>query len=395
MQIDKDLTYVQAIDALTSKGKFHIKLGLERISSILKLIGNPQDGLKFIHVAGTNGKGSVCAMLGSVFTNSGIKTGVFTSPHVFDYTERIKINGFEIEKDVFAELIIKIVNLADLNQIPLTEFEILTAAAFDYFKQESVEIVLLETGLGGRLDATNVIKENLCSIITHIDLDHTDRLGDTVEKIAYEKAGIIKPKCPVIINSHNAGYGAISKVAKEKSAKVFSVDEKNTLSVDYLALKGNYQKQNLALVLKALEIAGFELSKEAVSKGLKDVKHPCRFEYIENYHVLIDGAHNPNGAKALRESLDENFPNQKFKFIFGCLNNKNYEKMMEYLFKKSDEVYFYQFDNPNSCSYEDLSGCCRADSKPFSDYSKDTNTLTVICGSFYMIKELFKKMGIK
>ena len=207
-----DKTYNNAIDLLTSQGKFYINLGLERISAVLDLLGNPQDKLKCIHVAGTNGKGSVCAIIASILTEAGMKTGLYTSPHIFEYTERIKINGCEISKDDFVKYIFEICEIADKNDIHLTEFEILTAVMFKYFSDNNVEVVVLETGLGGRFDATNVIKRNLCSIITHIDLDHTDRLGNTRSKIAFEKAGIIKPDCPVLTCE---GYEEIKDRADE------------------------------------------------------------------------------------------------------------------------------------------------------------------------------------
>lgn len=184
--------YNKAIELLTSQGKFYINLGLDRISAVLGLLGNPQDKLKCIHVAGTNGKGSVCAIIAAILSKAGIKTGLYTSPHIFEYTERIQINGFNISKEDFAKYLFEICEIADKNNIHLTEFEILTAVMFKYFADNDVDVVVLETGLGGRFDATNVIKSNLCSIITHIDLDHTERLGNTKSKIAFEKAGIIK-----------------------------------------------------------------------------------------------------------------------------------------------------------------------------------------------------------
>ena len=163
-------TYDNAVKLLTSQGKFYINLGLERISAILELLGNPQDNLKCIHVAGTNGKGSVCAIIATILDQAGIKVGLYTSPHIFNYTERIQINGCRISEDDFAKYVFNICELADKNKIHLTEFEILTAVMFKYFSDKNVDIVVLETGLGGRFDATNVIKKNLCSIITHIDL---------------------------------------------------------------------------------------------------------------------------------------------------------------------------------------------------------------------------------
>ena len=173
------MNYDEAIKLLTSQGKFKIKLGLERISGVLEKLGNPQDKLKCIHVAGTNGKGSVCAIIASVLQNAGMKVGLYTSPHIFEYTERIKINGIDISKEDFAKYV-EAVCFDDL-----TEFEVLTAVMFKYFADNNVDVVVLETGLGGRFDATNVIKSNLCAIITHSDLDHTERLGNTKSKIAF------------------------------------------------------------------------------------------------------------------------------------------------------------------------------------------------------------------
>lgn len=402
------MNYEKAIDILTSQGKFYINLGLERVQRALDLVGNPQKKLKFIHVSGTNGKGSVCATLSAIlkeskpFTCSPIqpfnRVGLFTSPHVFKYTERIKINDIEIEKEVFAQKIINIVEIAEQNDIHLTEFEILTIVAFEYFSENNVDIVILETGLGGRLDATNIIEQNICSIITHIDFDHTERLGDTIEKIATEKAGIIKPNCPVIISPQNTGFSFIKEIAKNKNSKIIEAKDAPIFLVGKSALKGTYQGENLALVLEAIDILnknGFEITSDMIKSGLEKVKHPCRFEFLKEKNIIIDGAHNPNGAKALRKSLEKTFPNQKFKFVFGCLKNKEYSLMMKNLFSAKDEIYFYQFDNPNSCSYEELASVCEFDSKPFECFKTDSNTLTVICGSFYMIKDLLTKMGLK
>ena len=232
------LSYEQAIDILTDSGNFYIDLGLDRISAVLEKFSNPQDDLKYIHVAGTNGKGSVCAMLESILRYAGYKTGLYTSPHIWDYTERIKVNGADIPKQKFTGYVEKITECG----IHLTEFEILTVIMFVYFKEQKVDIVILETGLGGRLDATNVIKQNLCSIITHIDLDHTDRLGDTKEQIAYEKAGIIKPDCPVITSM---GYESIKDRAdKLNSMLIFVSPFVSQDFIESLSLKGKHQIEN-------------------------------------------------------------------------------------------------------------------------------------------------------
>lgn len=396
------MTYQHAIEILTSQGKFYINLGLERVEKVLELLGNPHKKMRFIHVAGTNGKGSVCAMLSSILKQNvkgkKQKVGLFTSPHVFEYTERIKINDVEIEKEVFAENLIEIVDLAEKNNIHLTEFEILAVVAFDYFAKNQVDIVVLETGLGGRLDATNVIEKNICSIITHIDFDHTERLGDTIDKIAFEKAGIIKENCPVVVSRNNLGFDVITKVAQKKNSEVLLPSVERNFQQENFALKGTYQQENLSLVLTAVELLnknGFDIFYEQIEEGLKNVIHPCRFQYLPEYNIIIDGAHNPNGTKALRESLEACYPNQNFRFIFGCLKNKKYEEMMKNLFTSKDEIYFYHFDYPNSSTYADLAAVCSFNSREFTDFKKDDTTLTVVCGSFYMIKELLTKIGIK
>lgn len=377
--------YKQAVELLTSQGKFYINLGLERISALLELLGNPQDELKFFHVAGTNGKGSVCSIMASVLQEAGKSVGLYTSPHIFNYTERIKINGVEISKEDFARLVFEICTLAENNNIHLTEFEILTAVMFKYFADKSVDVVVLETGLGGRYDATNVIKNNLCAVITHIELDHTERLGNTKDKIAFEKAGIIKPNCPVVTCE---GYEAIKDRADECNSLFLMVAPfENT---DNLSLKGTFQQENLSLALAAVRLVFPDIPENLIQEGLKKVKHPCRFQLIGE-NLIVDGSHNPNGAMALRESLDFYYPDKKRRFVFGCLRNKDYKKMMEILFDKNDEIYFNHFSHQNSASFDELQQACSFVAKPFtslSDLEKRDDTLTIVCGSFYMLNEV-------
>lgn len=378
-----EINYDNTVKLLTSQGKFYINLGLDRISQVLDLLDNPQDKLKCIHVAGTNGKGSVCAIISTILSDAGIKTGLYTSPHIFNYTERIKINGVNISKEDFANYVFKICNLADKNNIHLTEFEILTAVMFKYFADNAVDVVVLETGLGGRFDATNVIKSNLCAIITHIDLDHTERLGNTKSKIAFEKAGIIKPNCPVFTSE---GYEEIKDKADEgNSLFVLVAPFEDTTN---LSLKGTCQQENLSLALASVRYLFPNISEDSIQASLKRVKHPCRFQRC-NDDLIVDGSHNPNGIKALRESLDLYYPDKKRCFVFGCLKNKDYKKMMEILFSKGDEIYFYHFNNKNSCTLEELQEACEFSSKEFkslNDLPKDS--LKIICGSFYMLNEI-------
>lgn len=385
-------TYNDAVKLLTSTAKFHISLGLDRISQILDILGNPQDKLNCIHVAGTNGKGSVCAILSTILTTAGKKTGLYASPHLFKYTERIQINGTAIPDEDFAKYVFEISNLADKNNIALTEFEILTAVMFKYFADNEVDVVVLETGLGGRFDATNVIKKNLCSIITHVDFDHTERLGDTIEKIAFEKAGIIKPDCPCIVFEGHEIYRDTAD--KLNSMLILTAPFADTTN---LTLKGTYQQENLALALCAIQTVFPKISQETIETALKNVKHPCRFQYIKDKNLIIDGGHNPNGINELLKSLDMYYPNIQRRFIFGCLKNKDYPKMVKTLLKEGDTVYFYQFSNPNSCDFETLQKVCPIAAQELKqDTQIDFNDgkLTIICGSLYMIAELAEKFKV-
>ncbi len=374
------MEYADSIKFITGKSNFYIDLSLDRISSALERLGNPQSRLKYIHVAGTNGKGSVCTMLESILRQAGYKTGLYTSPHIFEYTERIKVNGEEIPHQVFAEYVEEVSRLG----IHLTEFEILTVVMFLYFTSRNVDIVILETGLGGRFDATNVIRKNLCSIITHIDLDHTERLGNTKDKIAFEKAGIIKAGCPVIASE---GYEAIrDKADEEDSLFILASPYVKPEFIDALALKGNHQIENLALVITALNYVFKDINDDTITEGLKKVKNPCRFEYIESKNLIVDASHNPNGIQALRENLDFFYPNEKRRFVFGCLKNKDYEKMIHILFKADDEIYFNEFNYPNAAKYDDLFSKCPYPAKRYTTEDILTpDRLNIICGSFYMI----------
>ena len=407
--------YLKAIDTITSQGKFHICLGLERVSKVLELFGNPQDAIKVIHVAGTNGKGSVCAMLSAILTAQGYKTGLYTSPHLIDYTERIKINDKDISKDSFADYVSQTCDMADQNNVHLTEFEILTVSAYRYFYDENVDIAIIETGLGGRLDATNVISSNVLSIITSISIDHTDRLGDSVEKIAYEKAGIIKADSDLVISDKNAGLTTINTVATEMSSVVHlpttNVELLFEHDVNYaifngikteLGLLGLCQKDNLELVIEAVKILrkkGIEISEKSLTYGIKTVKWPARMQFLREKNILIDGAHNIDAAKRLVESLNYYFPQKKRAWIYGSLNTKEYEKITSTLFSEVDEVHIYEFKNKNSIKLEDIKvnkkikinkiNIAKAENM-LNNY--DPNCLKIISGSFYMIGEIFNSL---
>lgn len=406
--------YNQAIEELTSQGKFHISLGLDRISKLLELLGNPHKKLQVIHVAGTNGKGSTCAMLASILAEAGYKTGLYTSPHILEYTERVKINGVDISQDDFAELVHKIIELAEQNQIPVTEFEILTALAFVYFNSQKVDYVVLETGLGGRLDATNVI-DPLVSIITTIDLDHIDRLGDTIDKIAFEKAGIIKENKPVISLINNKGLNVIEKIAVEKGSKIIKADSSDYKIQNFniitpentyeIALLGLWQVDNLALVLKAVEYlrsTNINIPETAVKQGLKTVKWPARMQYIKEKNLILDGAHNVSGAELLRKSLDFYFPEQKRIWIYSSLTTKDYEGVIKQLFSVDDVVICTKSQSSSAVEPDEIykmilnlkiSGKVyvsdnASESLNLAQSLQTNNDIVIVAGSFYTVGDI-------
>jgi len=331
------LNYEKAVEILTSQGKFRIKLGLERVLALLELFNNPQDSLKCIHVAGTNGKGSTCVILDSVLSSAGYKTGLYTSPHLVSYTERVKICGKNISEEVFAKIVSEITDVAEKNDIHATEFEILTVLALVYFCREDVDFVILETGLGGRFDATNVVKNPLVSIITSIDLDHTDRLGNTIEEIAFEKAGIIKQNCPVITSKNNNGLEIIKKKSEELNLELFLTEPQARKE---LSLNGDWQKENLSLALKVVDILeqkGFKIPEAAISKGLKKVVWQARYQFVKELNLIIDGAHNPSAAKMLVNTLNKENKHNRI-WIYSSITTKNFSEITKTLFKQEDTV---------------------------------------------------------
>ncbi len=402
---------------LHSSGKFRINLGLERISAILELLENPQEKLKIIHVAGTNGKGSVCTLTAEILKQSGYKVGLYTSPHIFKYNERFKVDGVDISDEDFTRNVTAVEDLAKRNDIDLTEFEILTAAAFKYFYEAKVDYVVLETGLGGRFDATNVVKKPLVSVITSVSIDHKDRLGDTIEKIAFEKAGIIKENVDCVVNADNKGLETILQVACEKQSEVVLADKKVDVvfenGINYavfdgenheFSLWGLHQRQNLSLVLKIAEILikkGVNIAEKSIDTALKTVFIPARFQYYKKFNLIVDGSHNADAAIMLRKNLDFYFPYASRVWIFGCLSTKEYEKVVNTLFRSGDEVFLNHFDNALSVSaqkiYEKINKKYGILYKEFDktenilNYFKQKN-LTIVTGSFYMMSDLVKRL---
>jgi dihydrofolate synthase/folylpolyglutamate synthase len=324
-------------------------LGLERIQKILKKLGNPEQKPKTIHIAGTNGKGSVAAMLASILHHAGHKTGLYTSPHLIDFRERIVVNRKKIpKKDV-----VRITNLIKSRGVELTYFEFTTALAFQYFNEQSIDFLVLEVGLGGRLDATNVIAP-LLSIITNISLEHTNYLGESIKEIAKEKAGIIKEGRCVITSCSGRAFKIIKETARRKNSTVMKPEKlKKTASnlksqtFTYnnteinLPLLGDFQLENTAIVLKAVEYLnslGFHIPTENIKAGLESVKWPGRLEIPSEKPLLIlDGAHNPAGISVLADFI-KILQYNKMILLFNVMNDKDYRKMADALVPMADKI---------------------------------------------------------
>lgn len=361
------MTYEKAIAYLETLNSFGINLGLSRIQKMLELMGHPEKKYKTIHVTGTNGKGSVTATLTSVLVASGIKTGMYTSPHLSSYTERIAINGSRISEEKFASAIFYAKNiiekmLAEGYEHP-TQFEVITAAAFYLFACEDVEYAVIEVGLGGLLDSTNVIVPQV-AIITNVSLEHTDKCGNTVKKIANHKAGIIKSGVPVVTAAQGDALAVIWEKAGELKAPLYlvgrdfsaqfirftaegqemniSTKERGLLGNFIVPLLGKHQLENCSIaVMAALILAknNKRISLASIAKGLATVKWPARFEIVsKNPVIIIDGAHNPAGVSVLRNTLDELYADKPITFVLGILRDKNIEEMIKILIRPSDQV---------------------------------------------------------
>lgn len=384
------MNYLESLKYLDELNIFGIKPGLERINLLTKALGNPQNFFDSVHVAGTNGKGSVCAMLAEIFRADGKKVGLFTSPHLESYCERFKINGENISETEFAEII----SLLKFFDIQATQFEILTAAAFAYFAKENVDIAVIEVGLGGTWDSTNIITPKI-SVITNVALDHENILGD-LKNIALNKAGIIKKNIPVVTSAKGEPLKIIREVAEKNNSPLYEVTQPAEVEIN---LRGEYQKLNATVAIQTAKILG--VADEKIFAGLKKVSWAGRFEIVETSFgkVIIDGAHNPHGATALRESLDKNFPDGRRIFIFGALADKNIDAMIKILFRAED---FVIVTEPNSSRAESVENLCERlknfgieciCAKNISDAVeklKNFNGVKIVAGSLYLIGEVRK-----
>lgn len=418
------MNYNEALEFIHSRMKFGSQPGMERISALCEAFDNPQDNLKYVHVAGTNGKGSTCTMIAKMLSAAGYKVGLFTSPFVVDFRERIQINSQMIPQQDFADIVEKIVPvIEDLKKknIEPTEFEIITAAAFLYFSQENCDIVVLEVGLGGTLDSTNIIKKSEVSVITSISMDHTDILGDTILEIAAHKCGIFKE------GGHVVGYPqpdfTVERFVKEKAkeagcdythsdlARIRLVREEFDGSTIIYAgctfkipLSGKHQIYNFSTAISAINVLknkGWNVSAKNMIDGISALKIPARVEIVsENPLVIIDGGHNAEGVDALCYTLKKHYSDKKIIAVFGMMKDKNYKYCAEKLAPLCERIYTTTVSNPRSLTAKELAAELKnygVKVKPVEDcgkaYSKalkkaDEDSVVLVCGSLYLASDI-------
>jgi len=361
--------YKEAIDYLYSLRLFGAKFGLENTLRLAELAGDPQQHLRFIHVAGTNGKGSTCAMLEGIYRATGLRTGLFTSPHLVSFCERLQVNRIPIAEDDVAPLVANLKALAA--QFPRdhhpTFFEMVTVMALIYFTEQKCDLVLWETGLGGRLDATNIVMP-MASVITNVQFDHQQWLGDSIEKIAFEKAGIIKPGVPVITGADaSPALDVIEKTATARGAPLTVVHASaNPLpSGISLPLLGNHQRLNAAVTIATVQALQktISVSEVAVRSGLESVQWPGRLQLAiapSGRRILLDGAHNVDAALALRQAVGSLFPKPLDAIIIGMLRDKDCEQMCRIIAPLSQRICVVQVESDRTAALEMLAQFCSA-----------------------------------
>lgn len=418
------MNYKEALEYIQGTKTFGSKLGLDRIKMLVDLLGNPEKGMQVIHVAGTNGKGSTIAFMSSVLCQAGYKVGIYTSPGLYNFNDRIKINQKEIDDESVGKITGKIkekieVMLAQGFEHP-TEFEIMTALALVYFKEEECDLVILEVGLGGRLDSTNVIKAPMLAVITPVDFDHMDILGNTIEEIAKEKAGILKRGTRLILSPqreeaevvilkraerfdipvHKVDFSSIKPIAWDINTQCFSVDQEEYKT----SILGYHQIQNALVAIEALyalETLGVRVPQDALKKGLVMARWPARFEILDKDPlVVIDGAHNLQGVQILKENLKAYFGDKEIIFIMGVMRDKNYTEMIKELKPLMHKVYTVTPNNNRALSAIELqkvleeegidSKACLGITSALEASLKDVSENQIICafGSLYFMGEL-------
>lgn len=380
------MTYQEAVEKINSLLVFGSKPGLERVAELVERIGSPDKRLRFVHIAGTNGKGSTCALLANTLKYAGYKTGMFISPYVLEFRERFQINGEMIPENRLASVVEEIFPVVEAMKQEgkiITEFELVLAAALQWYAQEQCDVVVLETGLGGRFDATNIINTPLASVITSVSLDHTAILGDTYRKIAFEKCGIIKEGGVTVAYSpqQEGVTELIADIAAQRHNRFIPADTRACTvhetgldgshftfvhsaldggSIDIrIPLIGEHQIHNAATALYtiiALREQGMHISDAAVQEGFKTVFFPARLEKLRSRPiVLLDGAHNPGGAEALRKAITENLGGKKIIAVTGMLADKDVESVLRLLAPLFDRIITLTPDNPRAMTAQELS----------------------------------------
>lgn len=396
------------------------RLGLERVTELLKHLGNPEKKLRFVHIAGTNGKGSTAALLSAVLRAAGYRTGLYTSPYLQVFHERMSVDGVMITDEELGDLTEQVREVAQTMDDPPTEFEMMTALAMLFFLHRKCEIVVLEVGMGGRLDATNVIPAPEAAVICSIGIDHVHELGDTMEKIAYEKAGIIKDGCDVVFYGHDdpAVVRVVEDVCKEKNACLHTVDPSRIHAAEStlqgqcfsyrnsgalrIRLLGAHQLRNAATVLETVSVLrskGYRISPEAVRDGMESAQWAGRFEVLSPTFI-IDGGHNIQCINAVCAALKTYFPGKKVCFIVGVLADKEHTSMMRCLAPLASCFYTVTPQSPRALSAQALMEELECFGKPVSACTsaldameramKNTKEGDVICavGSLYLIGEI-------
>ena len=420
------MTGKEAVSYIHSVSWMGSRPGLERIRKLLSLMGDPQKGQRFIHVAGTNGKGSTCAMLAEILKYNDFKTGLFTSPYVLEFNERIRVNGENISDEALGEITEYVKAFAEQMEDKPTEFELLTAIAFEHFKREECRYVVLETGLGGRLDSTNVIEDPVVSVITGIALDHTSVLGDTVEKIAYEKSGIIKKGCPVVLGEMpDEARAVIEDCAAKMDVPVHRVnmDEMRfwctTLartdfvyknSAFYLGLLGEHQLHNAMLALKVCDVMtdmGITVHVHPRKMGLAEVRWPARFEMLSKDPIVIfDGAHNPQGISTAVYNIKKYFGRKKLVLLMGVMEDKDHGVMTDVLREIASCVHTVTPANPRAMKAEALAeefSAAGVPAVPHADFdgavaaaladAREQDAPVFALGSLYMYADVVKALS--
>ena len=351
------MDYQEALAYLNNVEFFGSKPGLERVGALLEALGSPQKGMKFVHIAGTNGKGSCAAMAASILKAAGYKTGLYTSPYLYRFNERMQINGKQIPDDVLAEIVTRLKPAAEAMEDHPTVFELMTAAALLWYREEACDIVVLEVGLGGRFDATNIIDAPEAAVIMNIGLDHTEILGDTLEQIAFEKAGIIKKGTDAVLYQQGEG---VTDVVRRRCAELgvaLHIADFSQIQLEFdsiygqsftykgnpyaLPLLGAHQLRNAATVLELVEVLrarGWRLEQSDVEHGLYAVHWPGRFELLsEEPLFIVDGGHNPQCALTVRDNLLHYFPDKRRILLLGVLADKDYPALTAILDEAADE----------------------------------------------------------